>query len=130
MTNLFLGQTQTFNLNQHEVKNLTWCCVSKEEEQKCLALSMAVQRDISAFGTDERKVVCILAANKDDCMLMIDREKADITLLDAGEVFIGGRYSSLLPIMQEVRFPFWLTIRLPISFRYTLEEKNLSKVWQ
>ena len=33
---------------------------------------------------------------------MIERENAQITTLDAGEVFIGGRYHSLIPIMQEL----------------------------
>lgn len=35
-------------------------------------------------------------------MTMLDHEKAQITTLDAGEVFIAGRYHSLVPIMQEI----------------------------
>lgn len=35
-------------------------------------------------------------------MAMLDRENAQITTLDAGEVFIAGRYHSLVPIMQEI----------------------------
>lgn len=35
-------------------------------------------------------------------MTMLDQEKAQITTLDAGEVFIAGRYHSLVPIMQEI----------------------------
>lgn len=35
-------------------------------------------------------------------MSLLDQEKADLTSLDAGEVFVGGRYHSLVPIMQEV----------------------------
>jgi len=35
-------------------------------------------------------------------MTMLDRENAQITTLDAGEVFIAGRYHSLVPIMQEI----------------------------
>ncbi len=34
-------------------------------------------------------------------MTLLDEEKASITLVDAGEVFVGGRYHSLVPIMQE-----------------------------
>lgn len=34
-------------------------------------------------------------------MDLIDQEIADITSLDGGEAFIGGRYHSLVPIMQE-----------------------------
>lgn len=88
---------------------------------------MAVERDISAFGTDYRKVVCKLASNKDECMYLIDRELADITLLDAGEVFIGGRYSSLLPIMQEVFKIFNFKLSSKKIFRFTLEAKNRTK---
>jgi hypothetical protein len=35
-------------------------------------------------------------------MTYLDEEKAHVTSLDAGEVFIAGRYHSLIPIMQEV----------------------------
>lgn len=35
-------------------------------------------------------------------MEWLDEEKATFTTLDAGEVFIGGRYHSLVPIAQEV----------------------------
>lgn len=35
-------------------------------------------------------------------MSMLDHEQAQITTLDAGEVFIAGRYHSLIPIMQEI----------------------------
>lgn len=34
-------------------------------------------------------------------MTLLDEEKAHITQVDAGEVFVGGRYHSLVPIMQE-----------------------------
>lgn len=33
---------------------------------------------------------------------MLDQEKAQITTLDPGEIFIAGRYHSLIPIMQEI----------------------------
>lgn len=35
-------------------------------------------------------------------MLLIDNEMADVTSLDAGELFVGGRYNSLVPILQEM----------------------------
>lgn len=34
-------------------------------------------------------------------MTKLDEEMAHITSLDAGDVFVGGRYHSLIPIMQE-----------------------------
>ena len=35
-------------------------------------------------------------------MAMLDHEEAHMTSLDAGEVFVGGRYHSLVPIVQEI----------------------------
>ncbi|XP_012281642.1 melanotransferrin isoform X2 [Orussus abietinus] len=35
-------------------------------------------------------------------MTLLDQEKVQLTTLDAGEVFIAGRYHSLIPIMQEI----------------------------
>ena len=35
-------------------------------------------------------------------MQYLDKSEADVTMLDPGNVFVGGRYHSLLPIMQEV----------------------------
>lgn len=35
-------------------------------------------------------------------MTYLDEEKAHVTSLDAGEVFVAGRYHSLIPIMHEV----------------------------
>jgi melanoma-associated antigen p97 len=34
-------------------------------------------------------------------MNMLDEGNVHLTTLDAGEVFIGGRYHSLIPLMQE-----------------------------
>jgi hypothetical protein len=46
--------------------------------------------------------VIFQAFNKEECMTYLDEEKAHVTSLDAGEVFVAGRYHSLIPIMQEV----------------------------
>lgn len=40
--------------------------------------------------------------SKDDCMISLDNNLADITSLDPGEVFIAGRYHSLVPILKEM----------------------------
>jgi ABC-type phosphate/phosphonate transport system substrate-binding protein len=42
------------------------------------------------------------ASNKDECMSLLDQGEATVTTLDAGQIFIGGRYNSLVPIAQEV----------------------------
>lgn len=35
-------------------------------------------------------------------MMMLDNNVADILSLDAGEVFVAGRYHSLIPLMQQL----------------------------
>lgn len=62
---------------------------------------MVVNNSRSYLRQDFLEVQCKQAFNKDDCMTLLDEEKAHITLVDAGEVFVGGRYHSLVPIMQE-----------------------------
>ncbi|XP_039275547.1 melanotransferrin [Nilaparvata lugens] len=85
-----------------QVKTVIWCTVGVEEQKKCLAFANATHNDTSRFGYDFINIQCKQAFNKDECMTMLDELKAHITNLDAGEVFIGGRYHSLIPIMQEV----------------------------
>lgn len=46
-------------------------------------------------------LTCVKAYDTDECIQLIDNDKAHIMSLDAGEVFIAGRYFSLVPIMQE-----------------------------
>lgn len=81
---------------------VTWCTVSDDEQNKCEAFSNAVARDITFFGRNYLAVKCKQAFNKEECMSMLDQEQAEMTTLDAGEVFIAGRYHSLVPIMQEI----------------------------
>ncbi|KAF7405689.1 hypothetical protein HZH68_005058 [Vespula germanica] len=81
---------------------VTWCTVSDDEQNKCAAFSNAVARDVTFFGKSYFTVKCKQAFNKEECMSMLDQEKAEMTTLDAGEVFIAGRYHSLVPIMQEI----------------------------
>lgn len=57
---------------------------------------------MSLFGGDFKRIVCKQGSSKDDCMALLDQEQGDVTTLDSGEVFIGGRYHSLVPILQEV----------------------------
>ncbi|KAK7603014.1 hypothetical protein V9T40_003013 [Parthenolecanium corni] len=96
------GELMTQETNDRE-KTLVWCTVSIEEQYKCLNFSAAVQADAYLFRSDYHyHVSCKQASNKKDCMTLLDQEIADITSLDAGDVFLGGRYHSLLPILQEI----------------------------
>ncbi|XP_050420671.1 melanotransferrin [Adelges cooleyi] len=81
---------------------LTWCTINSQEQSKCLNLSAAVNRDRQKFyQRDFMELICKQGSNKEDCMVMLDNGIADILSLDAGEVFVGGRYHSLIPLMQQ-----------------------------
>ncbi|XP_014218149.1 melanotransferrin [Copidosoma floridanum] len=80
----------------------TWCTTSDSEQNKCLEFARAVDSEIASFRNFYISIKCKQAFNKDECMSMLDQEKAQLTTLDAGEVFVGGRYHSLVPIMQEI----------------------------
>lgn len=84
---------------------IVWCVISPEEMLKCLNFSEAVERDKSFRGIDYMELRCVRGSNKEECMSLLDQEKVHVTSLDAGEVFIGGRYHSLIPIMHEVTEP-------------------------
>lgn len=86
------------NLNN----TVTWCTISEAEQNKCNAFARAIDREIAFFEHSYFSLQCKQAFNKEECMTMLDQEKAQITTLDAGEIFIAGRYHSLIPFMQEI----------------------------
>lgn len=47
---------------------------------------------------------CFQAFDTEDCMISVDQGEATLLALDAGEVYIAGRYHSLVPIAQEVLY--------------------------
>ncbi|XP_067619897.1 uncharacterized protein [Eurosta solidaginis] len=75
--------------------------VGSEEQFKCQNLTVAIERDRALFDDAFLNLTCHMAYSADECIHHIDREKAHITTLDAGDVFTAGRYNSLVPIMQE-----------------------------
>ncbi|XP_018016506.1 uncharacterized protein LOC108673222 [Hyalella azteca] len=79
-----------------------WCTVSNAEYAKCTALAAAIADDYIAFATTHTTLQCIEKNHHDECMQTIDNNKADIVSLDANEIFLGGRYHSLVPIMKNV----------------------------
>lgn len=95
---------------------IVWCVISPEEMLKCLNFSEAVQRDKTFLGKDYMELRCVRGFNKEECMSLLDREKVHMTSLDAGEVFIGGRYHSLIPVMHEVRLGY---TTLPVLYPST-----------
>lgn len=88
---------------QHsQLTNITWCTISNAEQYKCGNFSRAVEREKVFFADNYFEVFCKQAFNKEECMSLIDSGNISLTTLDAGEVFEGGRYYSLIPIMQEL----------------------------
>lgn len=64
-------------------------------------LTMALERDKALFDDLYFNFTCYQAFNTEACIQRIDAEKAHMMSLDAGQVFVAGRYHSLVPIMQE-----------------------------
>ncbi|XP_055700700.1 melanotransferrin isoform X2 [Phlebotomus papatasi] len=87
--------------DENKMEKMIWCTTSQEEQFKCQNFSMALERDFALFEEDFFNVSCHQAFDKDECIILIDQDKATITSLDPGEVFQAGRYNSLVPILQE-----------------------------
>ncbi|XP_037959854.1 melanotransferrin-like isoform X3 [Teleopsis dalmanni] len=90
-----------YDFSEHKVSDMIWCTKSQEEQYKCQNLTVAIERDRALFDDSLLKLTCFMAYSADECIHHIDREKAHITTLDAGDVFTAGRFNSLIPIMQE-----------------------------
>ncbi|KAJ8941076.1 hypothetical protein NQ318_003257 [Aromia moschata] len=97
-------KTTQFKDNKPREKqfNITWCTISKEEHKKCLNFAMANERDQIKVGYERAEITCKSASTKDECMQLLDEGNVTMTTLDAGSVYVGGRYHSLVPIAQEV----------------------------
>lgn len=81
---------------------ITWCTVSLLETQKCEKLAKSVLQDKGLFGKDFIELQCKRAFDTEECMTWVDRGEASLLGLDAGEVYVAGRYHSLVPILQEL----------------------------
>lgn len=96
------GQFYNQYVTDNTVKQVKWCVIGIPEYKKCMAFSKAVENDKRDFGSLFFSIKCVNGTGKFDCMRIIEEEKADLTTLDAGEVFRAGRYYSLVPILQEI----------------------------
>ncbi|KAJ8686639.1 hypothetical protein QAD02_022433 [Eretmocerus hayati] len=88
---------QNYNNN-----TIIWCTTSENEQYKCLAFSKAVERERNEFQRFYAPIQCKQASNKDECMTWLDGGQAHLTTLEAGQVYVGVRFHSLVPIAQEV----------------------------
>lgn len=88
-------------MERTRIDRLVWCTTTQAEQYKCLNFTKAIERDRALFEEAFLNVSCHLAFNAEECIQLIDLEKAHIMSLDAGQVFVAGRYNSLIPFMQE-----------------------------
>lgn len=95
------AQFYSSTYDEHKIQKLTWCTTNIEEQWKCGNFTVALERDRSLFEDDFFNLVCKQGFNAEECVQWIDRGEADVTTLDAGEVFNAGRFHSLVPLMQE-----------------------------
>lgn len=79
-----------------------WCTISPPEQEKCNALAKAIEGDALFFDKTYTELKCIQRSNHDECMVMLYQDDADLVSLDPNEIFIAGRYHSLVPITKEV----------------------------
>merc|ERR1719270_1918267 len=67
---------------------------------------MDQEEDDRAFGSYYRPIRCTVPyISPEDCMKEMDLAKDEapsVMVVDAGDVFVGGRYHSLVPILREV----------------------------
>ncbi|XP_047539864.1 melanotransferrin [Vanessa atalanta] len=81
---------------------ITWCTTSIPEQKKCLKLANISVQDKGLFGQDYIEIQCKRAFDTEECMTWVDRGEASLLALDAGEVYVAGRFHSLVPIIQEL----------------------------
>lgn len=94
------GQSKYFRRER-----VSWCTTSLLERKKCLDWARAVEDVNTQFELGQEpfqlNLDCVEGSDKDQCMSIIDDERADMILLDPGEIGVAGRYHSLTPIMME-----------------------------
>lgn len=92
---------QYYEVEEKKLDKLVWCTTTEAEQFKCKNFTAALERDRALFDDEYIAVECYHAFETDECIQLIDTEKAHMMSLDAGNVFMAGRYHSLIPIMQE-----------------------------
>lgn len=92
---------QYYEVERTKLEKFVWCTTNEPEQFKCKNFTVAIERDRALFEENFINVTCYQAFSTDECIQMIDSEKAHMMSLDAGNVFVAGRYHSLIPVMQE-----------------------------
>lgn len=66
---------------------IRWCVISEAEKLKCESMLLAFKAKDLKPGLD-----CLYGYNTTTCMEMIRQGDADLINLDAGDVYVAGRY--------------------------------------
>ena len=79
------------------VGSMTLCVTSEAEMIKCVRMRTALNAQLL-----EPKMVCKRATTSQGCMKHISNRDADVTVLEAGDIYKAGWQYKLVPIMAEV----------------------------
>ncbi len=79
------------------VSQMTLCVTSEAEMTKCIRMRTALNAQLL-----EPKMTCRRADTSIECMRLIRHGEADVTVLDAGDIYKAGWQYDLIPIMAEV----------------------------
>lgn len=95
----------SFAESQHKSSILKYCAINNQELLKCQdwANAITIHNKLAMNNNDRFRfnLECITADNKDHCMKLIENQQADFVLAEPGEIYIAGRYHSLVPIVYE-----------------------------
>ncbi|XP_055328376.1 LOW QUALITY PROTEIN: melanotransferrin-like [Paramacrobiotus metropolitanus] len=79
-----------------------WCASSLAELKKCADLLKAIDTSVlKELEPLKYKFVCILRTGKPECASAIENGEADITTMEAGELFFAGNLQGIIPIAIE-----------------------------
>ncbi|KAH9582369.1 antigen p97 (melanoma associated) [Schistosoma haematobium] len=83
-------------LDSCPLPTLGWCVIDEFEMSKC-------QRMSSAFSAKriQPEMFCLQANSTIDCMKLIKDGYADMVTLEAGDLYIAGKYFDLVPVVSE-----------------------------
>lgn len=84
-------------VTQADRPKFIWCTISDDQQARCSDWAYST-RDFSKY---DYQIECYKGGDKDACMNLIANERAHLVSLDPGEIYFGGRYHSLVPIMSE-----------------------------
>uniref|UniRef100_T1J2X7 Transferrin-like domain-containing protein n=1 Tax=Strigamia maritima TaxID=126957 RepID=T1J2X7_STRMM len=108
----YLGDYQNaiLELRQCPVRLMKLCVVSEMEMEKCVKMKTAFRAQLL-----QPELVCFKGHSHRECMAMVNQGSADVTVLDAGDVYTAGKDFKLIPILSEwynLNGPFYYAVAI------------------